>query len=985
MRAALSRTRADGGGTIFLAGEGGVGKTRLAENIAQEAERSGFSVAHGRAYAVESGVPYALFSDALLPLMRELDQPTLSNLARGGIKELSYLFPALNREGTRAPSHLEDPTEFKARLLWTLAEFLKSYAQRSPLLIVLDDLHWADASSFELLHFLARQTTQHPILFLCTYNETERTSRPGLRTLEKSLAGLGVARVQRVEPLTLEETRELLDQTFGTERSITKGFAERLFEWTKGNPFFLQETLKSLIDAGRLYERDGTWLGWGNQKLEVPPTVREAIAARFAGLSERARYIAELAAVLGTRFDLDLLRAVARRDDADLMAALDELRRSHVLSEHDDRGRVSFDFGHPMFRQGIYAELGIARAKLLHGSVATALEAYRQPDTLQHADELAYHFARAEVRSCAPKAVTYLAAAGKRALTRFADREAADYLALALELAAIGGTSTTDEARQIELRILEDLARARQRLGEFDAAIELFERARAATEQTGDVAQVAEQERRIGLAYYWSSRHGQALSHFDAGHTAAARAGNDALCIRVLLARGACLMELGRAADARTDIERALALAEGRQDALARARALRALLLLHTWIGPPEVAREYGRAAVDLAREIGATDVLFMSQWTLGVLEGLTGHTAAMAAHIAEAQRLASELHSPLLELWTAELVIEYAFALGDWDLGLAQGEQAIALARSLNQRQLLPRLLVWTSLIYLGRGDLEVARALIDEAWTVSGADGSSQQAVDVHTVVPAHIGLASYHLTRWEFDDAIRVAEAGLAIADRSGYPFWAIHRLLPIIAEASTHKRDIAGVARVERRLREESEPVGHKLGLAWAEACRALMVWIGGDSGRGAELMLAAVKSLEAIPIVPDAARLRRQLAGRLADIGDRAAAVSQLREVHDVFMRLGAELELDKTRGQFRELGVKPPAREESQGAEGLTGRELDVARLVARRKSNKAIGNALQISPRTVSTHLSNVFRKLEVNSRAELTDYLRTHGLTDD
>jgi DNA-binding CsgD family transcriptional regulator len=182
-----------------------------------------------------------------------------------------------------------------------------------------------------------------------------------------------------------------------------------------------------------------------------------------------------------------------------------------------------------------------------------------------------------------------------------------------------------------------------------------------------------------------------------------------------------------------------------------------------------------------------------------------------------------------------------------------------------------------------------------------------------------------------------------------------------------------------------LREESEPVGHKLGLAWAEACRALMAWLGGDSGRGAKLMLSAVQSLEAIPIVPDAARLRRQLAGRLADIGDRAAAVSQLRQVHNVFVRLGAELELDKTRGQFRELGVKPPAREESQGAEGLTGRELDVARLVARRKSNKAIGNALHISPRTVGTHLSNVFRKLEVNSRAELTDYLRTHGLTDD
>src|SRR6185503_11755729 len=106
---------------------------------------------------------------------------------------------------------------------------------------------------------------------------------------------------------------------------------ERLFEWTKGNPFFVQETLQSLIASAQLYERDGAWLGWEIKKLEVPATVREAVATRLDGLSEAARRVAELAAILGTRFDLDTLRAVAQVRDDLLLAALDELRRARIL------------------------------------------------------------------------------------------------------------------------------------------------------------------------------------------------------------------------------------------------------------------------------------------------------------------------------------------------------------------------------------------------------------------------------------------------------------------------------------------------------------------------------------------------------------------------------------------------------------------------------------------------------------------------------
>ena len=235
-----------------------------------------------------------------------------------------------------------------------------------------------------------------------------------------------------------------------------------------------------------------------------------------------------------------------------------------------------------------------------------------------------------------------------------------------------------------------------------------------------------------------------------------------------------------------------------------------------------------------------------------------------------------------------------------------------------------------------------------------------------DVHMVVPAYIGLAHYQAGVGDYEASIRAAKRGLEIAEGTGYRLWAVHRLLPILAEACLWAGHIDEAEAVGKRMRTHAEALRHKLGLAWSDACDALVCWKRGDPVRGAVLMRQAAEALEEIPMIPYAVRIRRQLAGRLADIGDTEGALAELRRVHDVLARLGAEEELEKARIQFREIGHRPPPRGVGEGVAGLTGRELEIARLVARRKSNKAIGKELGISPRTVSTHLSNIFQKLD-------------------
>jgi DNA-binding CsgD family transcriptional regulator len=367
----------------------------------------------------------------------------------------------------------------------------------------------------------------------------------------------------------------------------------------------------------------------------------------------------------------------------------------------------------------------------------------------------------------------------------------------------------------------------------------------------------------------------------------------------------------------------------------------------------------------------------------MGMLAGLTGDAPAIRHHVAECQRVADEIHSPIHRVRAAEVAVELMSNTGEWDAALALAERTLAEARALGQRTILARLLVWTGLIYLGRGDLERGRGYVDEAWEISGA-GDPEHPLDVHTVVPAHAGRAAYHIAAGEMAEAVRVAERGLVVADRTGYTVWAMHRLLPIMAEAYLSMGDVEGATRVGARLRADAERLGHDLGIGWADACDAFLVWLRGDIDGAIGCMRAAAERLESVPVLPAAARLRRHFAARLRDSGRTDEALRELRQVHEVFARIGAERELAKTREQLRELGVRPPARGES-GSGGLTSREAEIARLVAARQSNKTIARTLAISPRTVTTHLSNIFRKLEIGSRGELVDVVRQGLVRED
>jgi DNA-binding CsgD family transcriptional regulator/tetratricopeptide (TPR) repeat protein len=713
------------------------------------------------------------------------------------------------------------------------------------------------------------------------------------------------------------------------------------------------------------------------------------VKARLDRLSPEARKLANLAAVIGTRAAHDTLASVAGLSEAEIIAGLDELLAQRVLEETGSVDAIYYDFTHPLLQQVIYADLGQARARLLHATVAEALEQVYGNSAVSHADELALHFARAHSQPLARKAVRYLYAAGRGAIERYANREAANYLAAALE--HLDKDPTISDAPREE--ILTTLARTRQRLGEYDAAMALWTRARDDTAARGEKGAVADIEHRMGLACYWSGKYADALAHYEAGLSEASASADRETTVRLRLAKGIALQDLGRLKEAQAEVEGALASAAegGMQNDALLSRAHRALLLLYTWTGPLELAREHGTQAIAHAEAARQRMLEWTAHWGMALLAGVSGDAPTFLEHLAASDRLAEQMHSPLLPLWSAELRVQYHSGTGDWDAAIEIAEPTITLAKSLNQRMLLPRLYVWSGLIYLWRGAEVKAKEYFDEAWKLAGAEkagsleGAGERALDVPSIIPAHLGMASYYIAKGNCAEAVRIGEAGLAIADRTGSMVWALQWLLPTIGEAALQGRDFDTAAVHLARMRRDAGRLHHRLGLAYADACDGLLArFRDHDPARAIELMQSSVEQLEALPFLPQAARIRRRLAGAFVEVGDREEGMRQLRKAHDVFARLGATVELEGTREEMRELGLRPPPKSVTSGAAGLTGREIEIARMVATRKSNKEIGGVLQISARTVSTHLSNIFLKLSVGSRGELADFVRQNGLLE-
>ena len=670
---------------VLIAGEPGIGKTRLASYAALEAHAAGAVVLWGHC-AEDLGAPYSAWIEVLTQYTDLAPDAVLRAHADRHGGELSRLVPSLTQRVPGLPAPRETDPETERYLLFkAVAGLLETASEQAPLAIVLDDLHWADKQTLSLLRQLMEEGAEARLLLIGTFRESDlRRSRPLADVLADLRRSEGVQRLA-LTGLEQSDVVAILEAAAGHEMDATGvKLAHEIASETDGNPFFVAEILRHLTESGTLSQRaDGRWrLARSVRDLGLPQSVREVVGRRVEQLGPEVERILTVAAVVGREFDLDLLLAVVEAGEDALLDAMDAAAEASIVTESAERaGR--FVFSHALVNHTLYDGLGATRRARLHRRIAEALEEACGEDPGPRLSELAHHWAAATAPVVPGKALTYARRAAERALAELAPDEAMRWFSRALELSEHNEGALGSE----HCGLLIGLGEAQRQAGDADFRQTLL--------RAADLARELGDADRLVRAAIANSRGFQSTTGFEDEERVA-------------------------------NLEAALDLLD--PDELPRRAALLALLAQEQmWSGDLPRRRSLSDEAVELARRCGDPRTLAFVLWrrytTISVPESL----AERLANMSEMQALAERLGDTELRFWAAYHATCGAQEAGD----LAGIERNLEVAERI-AREVGQPVMIWLAMCSrhvraMLAGRLEEAEAVADEAAQLGSDTGQS------------------------------------------------------------------------------------------------------------------------------------------------------------------------------------------------------------------------------------------------------------------
>jgi DNA-binding CsgD family transcriptional regulator len=957
----LESLRSGRGGVMLIAGEAGIGKSRLLTEVGDRAGLHGVRVLMGRCFEPDRVLPYAPLLGLLRAHLAHLTDPADFQWFAESVPELARLVPDVHgwRQAASRPAVL-DPTQEQRRLVVAWVRFLTELTGPGPTMVIVDDLHWADDASLGVLLALARRLADRPMLLALGYRTDEMTSN--LRGMLAQLDRERLATELTLFRLSPADVEAMLRAIFAQAQPIRADFLRTICEITDGNPFFIEEVIRALVATGDIFQVDGRWQRRALSQLRIPRSVQDAVLRHRQNLSLEADTVLRLAAVAGRYFDFDLLAALTGYDESKLFTLMHELIGAQLVVEASNE---RFAFRHALTRQAVYAGLLSRERRLLHRRIAETLVRLHAAESEQPVADLAHHFAEGEAWA---EARAYGERAGELALALFAPHAALAHLSRALEAAARLGEDPS-------ARMLRSRSRARATLGDFDGALADLEKALARARAEGDRG--AEWEALVDLGNIWGGldyhRAGAAL----AAALALARDFNDSAMIAESLTQlGGWHLNREETDEAETRLQDALALFTARDNRAGIARTIDLLGTVSDIAGDiGEMRRRYERAAL-LFRDLDDRQALASTLATMLIPGGAyIFETAPLppAVPAAQSRREADEALALAREIgWRAGEAYAnlnralYFSAYGNYDLAIASLDDGLAIANEISHGE-------WMTAGEWGSGVLFAdllapsrAHAHFVRAHELGRATGS------LHWLHITGGALIESNVAIGELDEAARIASSfavDLPMRTLGQRRVWVGRAKLALAADDAPAA--LAIVDRLDPRAAESATFTIPLLSLLRGDCLIAL------DRDGETEfpvretLRIAAEREL-----LPLAWRCHAALARLLARRGERSAAGIEARAAREIVTRLAASLPDAALSAVFVEratalLPSEPAATAREKSL--LTGREREVARLVAHGRSNRDIADALSIGERTVETHVSHILGKLGFATRVEI------------
>ncbi len=799
LKESLKEVKKDGSKILFIEGEAGIGKTSLVSKLKPYVQELGFEFLTGTCQS-ESSDPYLPFKEAFDRYVKGQDEDMVQEKGTG----IAFM-------GVKDKDSIEEKKLFDAKKRETFFEttrYIEKIAKETPLVIFLDDLQWVDRATIDILAYMDEKIEDVPVFFIGAYRPEDVTEDHHLVEIMHRLKREGRYDKIKLKPLTVENTEETIKGVLGT-KDIKKSFVKIIHDKTGGNPLFIKESVRQMVDENILDLDSGTYPEQSDEVL-VSEMVHNVIERRVNRLDKKSVKIIEIGSVIGSSIPFELLSSITKLDDIDLLDTIDILIGNQLWDEKLDE--ETFCFTHPLLRETVYKKIKSLKKKLLHKKTAKNIEELYQDDLNKWYSNLARHYEGAENFS---KAFKYYLKAAEKAEEVYANEDALEMYERALNL--------SDKIEEMEREItnfelLEKIAKAYYLLGRYEGAKEYLEKALGYAENDKEKQRMY---RKIARIYREKGEFQECLEYSNDGLKITDEE-NVERC-RLLNTKGWAQMRLGRYDDAVEVFKEEKTVAEKLDEKRDIGQGLHDLGTVHALKGDYDTSEDYLKRAVDVRKEIDDKSGMSESLNNLGEVNRFKGNLDEALDYYKQSYNIDDEMgHRWSLAITISNMGMIYKNK-GDLDKALDQYNRSLEINKEIGSKHGQSFTLNNIGEVYLEKGDLDEALKYYKKQFTITDDVGEKKGKIE------ALCGIAETKLRKGDQEEAEENAMKALDIAQDIGAKVeeGLAHRVLAMVyredekwEDSQDEFEEAIGVLE-ERGEKNELPRVHYEYGLMWDE--------------------------------------------------------------------------------------------------------------------------------------------------------------------